>query len=207
MRILFVFLLLCPLLAQAKLSPQETERRCRNLTFEKQQKHKACAPYIKRFFSSIDPLHGKTKPQNNFKIKIQGLLGTVSGSELLLGYDYNQMEFGLFGGVNKSDSQEVGLFDGKFYGAYFQYNLVPYSSKARSLRPFMGAKIGQASLLVDSTGIETAYPYVGLNAGVNFFIFDSMGVSTGLDLHQIIHPQKNLFHLGSSLNLGIFFNF
>lgn len=192
-----------------KMSSKEIERRCKNLTFEQQRSRKVCAPFLAPFYSETDPLFGKIKPKYQWKVKLSGLLGTIEGAEAMIGYDYNQLEFGAFAGSRSSkEGNSAGEFSGVAYGGYFQYNFFPRSQKFRSsFNPYMGLKLGSSTVKIESTGIESSYPYMGLGAGVNYSLSSNMGLSGGIDFHHILHPQKNLFHLGSNVNLGIFFNF
>lgn len=209
---------------KAKLSPKEIQSKCNALPLEKRQRIKACISIAKKspvpkknnikrspagvaYYSVGDPYLGPIKEKNMWSVRVQGMgAGQIQGLDGSVGYVFSQMETGLFASSFKSKkNSEVGDFEAMAYGVYFSYNYLPVSSHKLNLS--MTAKLGGSSLLIKQTDAKESYPYLGLGAALAIPIFAKTSLTVGADLHQVIHPEKNLFHLGSSLGLGLRFDF
>lgn len=196
-----------------KLTPAEIERRCQAMTSEKRASIKACNTKKQgsiSYYTSGDPYLGKVKETSGYVLKIQGQGGgEIRGLEGSMGYVFSQMEVGVFGGsISSKENSDVGEFTGSVFGGYVGYNYMPVSLRSqKKINATMVFKLGSSSLDVKQTGSKENYPYIGLGANVAVPMTSNFALTVGADLHQIIHPEKNLFHLGSSLGLGLRFDF
>jgi hypothetical protein len=210
MRFIFLILILIPSMAFSKeMTESQIKERCEKLSPEKREKFAVCfrkkSPEGFYYSTKGDPFLGKTRSQSSWNLKLEGsLLGATRGFTVSGGYNFSNIEIGLFGGtLNSKENSEVGEYTGKYAGAFLSYHYLP-SSK---INPYMSLKLGGSSLVLKETSETRSYPYLGLGAGVDFPVTSTLSISSGLNLHQIIHPEKNLFHLGTSVNLGLNLNF
>lgn len=215
---IFILLITSTSFAQSKqgvkLSAKEIAKKCAELPKEKREKIKACVRKTSKegftYLTAGDPYLGYYKEQSSWVLRGQGLGGgDISGYDVLVGYNFSQIEVGLFTSKLKSkENSEVGQFDLDAAGGYFTYNYFPVAvQKKGQININMTLKLGTSSLLLQSNGSKNSYPYIGLGAGAVIPVVSNVSFTLGLDLHQIIHTEKNLFHLGSSLGAGLRFDF